>query len=63
MPSPKFRLLSILWVALIFVLTALSSGVQAAGKGTYEAELPADLATAKDMCALLPCKDGFPGAT
>ena len=63
MPSPKFRLLSILWVALIFVLTALSSGVQAAGKGTYEAELPADLATAKDMCALLPCKDVFPGAT
>ncbi|MFZ1609406.1 MAG: FMN-binding protein, partial [Rhodoferax sp.] len=63
MPSPKFRLLSILWVALIFVLTALSSGVQAAGKGTYEAELPADLATAKDMCVLLPCKDVFPGAT
>ena len=60
---PKFRLLSVLWVALLLALTALSPGVQAAGSGTYEAELPADLATAKDMCALLPCKDVFPGAT
>lgn len=60
---PKFRLLSVLWVALFLALTALSPGVQAAGSGTYEAELPADLATAKDMCALLPCKDVFPGAT
>jgi len=61
---PKFRLLSILWVAFIFALTTLPPGVQAAaGKGTYEAELPADLATAKDMCALLPCQDVFPGAT
>ena len=60
---PKFRLLSVLWVALFLALTALSPGVQAAGSGTYEAELPADLATAKDMCALLTCKDVFPGAT
>ena len=61
---PKFRLLSILWVTFIVALTALSPGAQAAaGNGTYEAELPADLATAKDMCALLPCKDVFPGAT
>lgn len=30
--------------------------------GAYEAHLPDDLATAKDMCALLPCKDVFPGA-
>ena len=60
---PKFRLLPILWVALALALTALSPSVQAAGSGTYEAELPADLATAKDMCALLPCKDVFPGAT
>ena len=50
---PKFRLLSILWVTFIVALTALSPGAQAAaGNGTYEAELPADLATAKDMCAL-----------
>ncbi|WP_027996742.1 NosR/NirI family protein [Simplicispira psychrophila] len=60
---PKFRFLSLLWVALILALTAVPPGVQAAGTGTYEAELPADLATAKDMCALLPCKDVFPGAT
>lgn len=60
---PKFRLLSVLWVSLLLALTALSPGVQAAGSGTYEAELPADLTTAKDMCALLPCKDVFPGAT
>ncbi|MCB1988701.1 MAG: FMN-binding protein, partial [Burkholderiaceae bacterium] len=60
---PKLRLLSILWLALVAALTAMPPGVQAAGAGTYEAELPADLATAKDMCALLPCKDVFPGAT
>ena len=30
--------------------------------GAYEAHLPDNLATAKDMCALLPCKDVFPGA-
>ena len=60
---PPSRFLATLWVALIFALMALSPGAQAAGSGTYEAELPADLATAKDMCALLPCKDVFPGAT
>ena len=61
---PKFRLLSFLWFALVWALAGLSPGVHAAaGTGTYEAELPADLATAKDMCALLPCKDVFPGAT
>lgn len=37
-------------------------GAGAGGSQAYEAELPADLATAKDMCALLPCKDVFPGA-
>ena len=63
MPLPTFRLLSILWIALLLALTPFSADVQAAGTGSYEAELPADLATAKDMCALLPCKDVFPGAT
>jgi len=29
----------------------------------YEAELPANLSTAKDMCALLPCAEVFPGAS
>ncbi|MFZ3220643.1 MAG: 4Fe-4S binding protein [Rhodoferax sp.] len=61
---PKSRFLSTLWVALVLALTTIPPGVQAAaGKGTYEAELPADLATAKDLCALLPCQDVFPGAT
>lgn len=31
--------------------------------GAYEAELPADLATAKDLCALVPCAEVLPGAT
>lgn len=30
--------------------------------GAYEAELPANLATAPDLCALLPCAEVFPGA-
>ncbi len=59
---PKFRLIATLWVALIVALTSISPGAHAAS-GTYEAELPAGLATATDMCALLPCKDVFPGAT
>jgi NosR/NirI family nitrous oxide reductase transcriptional regulator len=61
---PKFRLLAALWVAILFALMVIPPGAHAAaGKGTYEAELPVDLATAKDMCALLPCTDVFPGAT
>ena len=39
-----------------------SVGAGAGGSQAYEAELPAELATAKDMCALLPCKEVFPGA-
>lgn len=31
--------------------------------GAYEAELPADLATAKDLCARVPCTEVLPGAT
>ena len=42
---------------------AASVGAGAGGSQAYEAELPAGLATAKDMCALLPCQDVFPGAT
>ena len=49
-------------------LSLAALAVQAAGQGAggsqaYEAPLPPGLATAKDMCALLPCKDVFPGAT
>lgn len=37
--------------------------VPRAHAGAYEAELPANLATTPDMCALLPCTEVFPGAT
>lgn len=42
---------------------AVPSAAGAGGAQAYEAELPAGLATATDMCALLPCRDVFPGAT
>lgn len=50
---------AILGVAFFLVLSLFATRVQA---GAYEAELPAELATAKDMCALLPCAEVFPGA-
>ena len=49
---------------LLVLLAAFGMAPRAhAAAGAYEAELPADLATARDMCALVPCKDVFPGAT
>ncbi|MDI1270734.1 MAG: 4Fe-4S binding protein [Polaromonas sp.] len=51
--------LAILGVAFFLALSLFAPRVQA---GAYEAELPAELATAKDMCALLPCAEVFPGA-
>ncbi|RZJ15582.1 MAG: regulatory protein NosR [Acidovorax sp.] len=60
MTSPVRRLATL----LLLLLLALWMAPRAhAAAGAYEAELPADLATARDMCALLPCKDVFPGAT
>ncbi len=47
-------------VALFLSLAALP--VHRAQAGAYEADLPANLATAPDMCALLPCAEVFPGA-
>ena len=49
---------SCLFLGLLLVLF-----VPRAHAGAYEAELPANLATTPDMCALLPCADVFPGAT
>ncbi|MDO5103709.1 MAG: 4Fe-4S binding protein [Lautropia sp.] len=43
--------------------TAAPRGAGAGGTQAYEAALPANLATAADLCALLPCQDVFPGAT
>ena len=54
------------WVALVatfFLVLFVGGGGALAGSGAYEATLPAELATAKDMCALLPCAEVFPGAT
>ena len=50
---------AILGVAFFLVLSLFAPRAQA---GAYEAELPAELATAKDMCAFLPCAEVFPGA-
>lgn len=51
-------------VAAFFLFLFLFMGMQPAlaGRGAYEAELPANLAEAKDLCALVPCADVFPGA-
>ncbi len=50
-------------VATFFLVLFVGVGGARAGSGAYEATLPAELATAKDMCALLPCAEVFPGAT
>ena len=46
-----------------FFALLLSLCATVAFAGAYEAELPADLHSAKDLCALVPCKEVFPGAT
>ncbi|MGA8783771.1 MAG: FMN-binding protein, partial [Polaromonas sp.] len=53
---------AILGVAFFLLLGVFGSRAQAAA-GAYEAELPAELHSAKDMCALVPCTEVFPGAT
>jgi len=50
-------------LALVLLLPLLLLSRAHAAAGAYEAELPAELATARDLCALVPCKDVFPGAT
>lgn len=47
------------WAVLLLTLSLFAPRVMASA---YEAELPANLSTAKDMCALLPCAEVFPGA-
>jgi NosR/NirI family nitrous oxide reductase transcriptional regulator len=46
-----------------FLALAVSAGGAHAASGSYEAALPPELNTAKDMCALVPCAEVFPGAT
>ena len=49
--------------ALAALLFLAAAHAQAAPEHlAYEAQLPPDLATAPDLCALLPCKEVFPGA-
>ncbi|WP_295762956.1 4Fe-4S binding protein [Undibacterium sp.] len=47
---------------LLLSLCIFSSGRAYAANGSYEAALPDELKTAKDMCALIPCGEAFPGA-
>ena len=49
--------------AAFLLLLFLALLAPRAHAGAYEAELPANLATAPDLCALLPCAEVFPGAT
>ena len=53
------RWLPFLALPLVLWLALHTGGAQA---GAYEAALPAELNTAKDLCALVPCTDAFPGA-
>ena len=52
--------LAILGIAFFLIFVAWTPRAQA---NAYEAELPAGLASASDMCALLPCAEVFPGAS
>jgi len=49
-------------LAALFLLLAGLLSAASAHAGSYEAALPLELATAKDMCALVPCREVFPGA-
>lgn len=50
------------WVAAFLLLLLVGVPPALAGRGAYEAELPANLTEARDLCALVPCTDVFPGA-
>ncbi|MDO9165626.1 MAG: FMN-binding protein, partial [Rhodoferax sp.] len=51
-----------LCLAVFFLLLVLCTGSVRAATGSYEAALPPELNSAKDMCALVPCAEVFPGA-
>ncbi len=51
------------WTTLALAGVAAPVMAGAAGSQAYEAHLPPDLATASDLCARVPCKEVFPGAT
>jgi len=58
MSLPRFLALPLAALSIVLSLWADPAHPQA-----YEAKLPAELATAPDMCALVPCQEVFPGAT
>jgi NosR/NirI family nitrous oxide reductase transcriptional regulator len=47
---------------LLLSICIFSSSRVYAASGSYEAALPDELKTAKDMCALIACSEAFPGA-
>lgn len=47
---------------LLLALSFFASAKAYAATGSYEAALPEELKTAKDMCALIACSEAFPGA-
>lgn len=57
----NFSFARALGISCLLMLLAVVAG--GAWAGAYEASLPPDLHSAKDMCNLVPCKDVFPGAT
>ena len=51
------------WLALLSLALAGLGPVPAHAAGAYEAKLPDNLATAPDLCALVPCAEVLPGAS
>ena len=49
-------------LAIFFATLALGLGSTYASTGAYEAALPDELNSAKDLCAMVPCGAVFPGA-
>ncbi|MBK9572041.1 MAG: regulatory protein NosR [Rhodoferax sp.] len=49
-------------LAVLLTSLTLGWGNAHASTGAYEAELPAELNSAKDLCAMVPCSAVFPGA-
>ncbi|WP_326534752.1 4Fe-4S binding protein [Pseudorhodoferax sp.] len=50
------------WAALFFLAVAALPAAATSAHQAYEAQLPADLATAADLCARVPCIEVFPAA-
>ncbi|MBK6867403.1 MAG: regulatory protein NosR [Burkholderiales bacterium] len=57
----SWKAVAVVLIVLVQFLFAHAFAAGGAGQA-YEAALPPDLATAPDLCALVPCQDVFPGA-